>query len=43
MRCIDSAGVVFWHHTCAKPRKKRCSGVSPLTGERSFNVLIIEM
>ena len=31
MRCSASASVEFWHHTCAKPRKKRCSGVKPST------------
>src|ERR1700759_1450805 len=25
----ELSGVEFWHHTWAKPRKKRCSGVNP--------------
>src|SRR5258707_381031 len=27
--CRELSGVEFWHHTWAKPRKKRCSGVKP--------------
>ena len=34
IRCSASASVEFWHHTCAKPRKKRCSGVKPSTRRR---------
>jgi hypothetical protein len=27
--CRAAASVTVWHHTLAKPRKKRCSGVKP--------------
>ena len=27
--CAASCGAMFSHHTCAKPRNRRCSGVKP--------------
>src|ERR1700760_4399939 len=32
----ELSGVEFWHHTWAKPRKKRCSGVNPYFSGATF-------
>ena len=38
-RCNRSCSVLFSHHTCAKPRKKRCSGVMVGIGEEMHELL----